>query len=230
MEPQPAWTVTPSPHSQSGQSHPQDPTGTAPTPPFHPHTLLDTTAPHPQVLRCRGEASLCHLSLQPPCPRVPAALGCPRLGTLGVSVPAPPPLSPHNDRTHDVTNTTAPHTRQPHGHEPRRQLGEGPCPRSGAGAWGHRAGLGHRDTSLLLLGQLPLHGDRVCDSKRGSGTPAWEIPISKCLIAARHAGVLLDLCLEIRWLEKPGPLPFLPFLGGQRPLFPPASGSLTPTC
>lgn len=79
--------------------------------------------------------------------------------------------------------------------------------------------MGHRDTSLLLLGQLPLHGDRVWDTKRGSGTPCLGDSISKCLIAARHAGVLLDLCLEIRWLEKPGPLPFLPFLGGRGPCF-----------
>lgn len=125
----------PLPHAHSiSRGHPQNPPaprgwGTAPTPPCHHHQPTRASLGSAPLHRV-GPARLAS-------PGVPATFG----GALHCR---PPPAVPRTARrlyTRRFTNTTPPHTRQPHGHEPQRQLGNGTCP-GGTTRWGRGRQVG----------------------------------------------------------------------------------------
>lgn len=113
--------------SQGHEAQPQQPSAITTTPPGHPGPGIPSpSAPLPSGTA--GPAHLASPSSQPPTPEsqplwqgwspcLPPAARCPshRTTTLHMT----------------LTNTTPPHTRQPHGHELQRQLRNGTCPRVG---------------------------------------------------------------------------------------------------
>lgn len=136
----------------------RSPSSPLPSPPPHLGSLvLASSGPSvPLPSTAAGPAHLASPSSHPPPPG-----SQPLWGWVGALRPPPTARCPSHRTTTvhmTLTNTTPPHTRQPHGHEPQRQLRNGTCPGVGGNAWGHHtarqgeASCGERGRSGTRLG------------------------------------------------------------------------------
>lgn len=219
-------------HSSS-RGHPQDPPaprawGTAPTPPCHHHQPARASLGSAPLHRA-GPARLAS-------PGVPAAFG----GALHCR---PPPAVPRTARrlyTRRFTNTSPPHTRQPHGHEPQRQLGNGMCPGGGPGGttrWGRGrqvggsgAGVRWGGALLLQLVRLPLRHDGwpVSATPEGFlGGPCARASHLQCPMAGVSAAGPCWCCWVCAWRSR-DPFPSSPARGAEPP--PPSPLLTSPGC
>lgn len=227
-EPRPPRTVTQSP----GVPFPTLAVagGTAvPAAPSTPRTRLphspDTPIPSPPPTRTprpHGPSSF-GPTAGPACATCPCSHPVPRGPSRSGGVRA----CPHHPRPRTTTEHTTLPTRLHRTHDNPTvtnhddSLAMGRAHAAGQGRGGSRAGAGQGDTFVLLLGGSPARrGGRPgsVTPEGARGPPRGRSPFSKCPIAARHAGVLLDLCLEIRCLEEPGPFPFSHSWGAEAPV------------